>query len=345
MDFLRLIRYKNLIFIAALQWVVFYTVIIPITKLFQIEPDFVLSGLQFGLLVLSTVLIAAGGYVINDYFDTRIDGINRPDRVIVGKSISKKQASLIHQISTALGIVSGLFVAWQCRSFSVAIVVALIPGLLWFYSASYKRQFLVGNIVIALCAGFVPLIVVLASVENLTLPAHFGDLIRQTPIPQLLYTWVCGFSVFAFLLTLIREIIKDLEDQEGDREMESRSLPIILGETKTKIVLYALIAIMLGLLFFVWKKFIADFPLFVEDSSLALRYIIFGLALPLAYLLYLLAKANTPTKYHQAATFCKFVMVIGMLFGFIFYFLLAQGQGIAMFDLFMVNKDAAPIIH
>lgn len=338
MNFLNLIRYKNLIFIAALQWLMYYSILIPLLRVFQIDLQYAMHGYQFALLVGSSVFIAAAGYVINDYFDTRIDAINRPDKVIVGKSITKKQASLIHQIFTGIGVVLGLTVAYLCKSLTVGLIVAIVPGLLWFYSASYKRQFLLGNVVVALNAAFVPLIIVTAEVAFLCLPDNYGDLISQTPVIKILYAWVCGFAAFAFLTTLIREIIKDMEDEHGDREMEARTMPIVLGLSKTKIVVYALIAITLALIFYVYNKFIATYTLFgIEKSSLAIRYIIFGILIPFAYLVYLLIKAKKQENYHQAATFCKFIMVIGTLFSLVFYFLLARGQGIAMFDLFFVK--------
>ncbi len=336
--FLRLIRWKNLLFIAVLQWLVFFCLINPLLTVYGVNAGMMLPNWQFFLLMGATVLIAAGGYVINDYFDMRIDQINRPGRVIVGTVFTKSQASLIHQICTALGVVMGLVVAWQCRSLSLALVIAMVPGLLWFYSASYKRQFLMGNVVIALNAMFVPLVVAIAEVAYLSKDSNFGELIFSTPIAHDIYLWVCGFAAFAFLLTFIREIIKDIQDETGDREMESRTLPIKLGIFRTKIVLYALLALAAAALLHAQFVFIDSFELFGEETgSLSVRYIIFGLLLPLAYLMFLLIKAKTPADYRQASTFCKFIMIIGSLYLLVFYFLLAKGQGIAMFDLFMIK--------
>lgn len=336
MNYLNLVRYKNLLFIAGLQWLMYSCIILPVLKTFQIDAAEAITGLNFLLLIGSTICLAASGYVINDYFDTRIDTINRPEKVIVGKTVTKTAASRLHQILTALGVAMGLWLAFQAKSYTLGFIIALVPGLLWFYSASYKRQFLVGNLVVALNAALTPLIVVIAN--NAFLTKNFEGLISQTPIIPILLTWILGFAAFAFLSTLIREIIKDIEDIEGDREMESRTLPIVWGIPKAKIVLYALIAIMSGLLLLAYFKFISGFGLFGENKgTLAIRYIIFGLLLPLAYLVYLLIKAKTQADFHQAATFTKFIMILGSLFAFVFYFLLAQGQSIAMFDIFMVK--------
>lgn len=328
MNYLNLIRYKNLLFIAGLQCLIYYCIILPVLKTYALDINYALTATNFFLLVASTVTLAASGYVINDYFDTRIDAINRPDKMIVGVSVSKESASRLHQVLTVVGLLLGFWVAFQAKSYALALIIALVPGLLWFYSASYKRQFLVGNIVVALNAALVPLVIVVATGAFLTGENGYGELITQTPVMSFLLSWVLGFAVFAFLSTLIREIIKDIEDIEGDREMESRSLPIVWGAAKAKLVVYALILIMAGLLVLAHQKYIVDFVLFgTEKSSLSLRYIIFGLLLPLAYLVFLLVKAKQPEDYHQAASFTKYIMILGSLFSLVFYYLLAVGQG------------------
>jgi len=328
MKYLHLIRYKNLLFIAALQYLMRFAIIEPIMRVFAIPVA--TNNLHFSLLVIATIFIAAAGYVINDYFDTRIDAINRPDKVIVGVSVSKEQAMLMHQILTGIGVAAGLWVAYAAHSLTVGLIMVMIPGLLWFYSASYKRQFLIGNIIVALTAAFVPLVVI--QTESAFLQKEYGELILQTPVLPQLYGWVCGFALFAFFITWIREVIKDMEDEEGDREMESRTLPIKWGMKYAKLFLYGLIAITLGLL--AYARFgLIHFP----NDTLTTRYLIFGLFLPFAYLVYLIVKAKTPEDFHQASTFTKFIMIIGVLYSVIFYFLQAKIFGISFLNLFLVQ--------
>ncbi len=337
-SFFQLIRYKNLLFIAGLQWLMRYSVILPILNTFKVDKAFIMSDLQFGFLLLATVCIAAAGYVINDYFDTKIDGINRPDTVIVGKTITKKQASLLHQALTGIGVALGLFVAFQSQNLSLGFIILLVPGLLWFYSASYKRQFLLGNIIVALHAAFVPLLIVIAEMAFLRL--NTDELIFATPIPISLYGWVSGFAAFAFITTLMREIIKDMEDVKGDREMESRTMPIVWGIKKTKVVLYLLIAFTITALLFVQFNLINSFDLLLSEtkSTLSIRYIFVGLLLPFAYLVYLLIKAKNTTGFHYASSLLKFIMVVGSLYSLVFYFLLAKAQDISLFNLFIINQ-------
>ena len=197
--YLTLIRYKNLIFIAFVQLIIRQTVLMPVLQKygFEIAP----IDLATWLLILSTMLIAAGGYVLNDYFDIKIDAINRPEKQIVNKTVSKTVAMRIYQALTGAGVVAGLASAHFSQSYTLAFIFVVVPGLLWFYSASYKRQFLTGNITISFAAALTVLIVAINEVK--LLENEYGDLLFQTPLPSELYAWTAGFAVFSFLLTLI----------------------------------------------------------------------------------------------------------------------------------------------
>jgi 4-hydroxybenzoate polyprenyltransferase len=325
--FFKLIRIPNLAFIAVLQLLMRQAVLVPILRCFGFEVGNETDLIY--LLIASTLFIAAGGYVINDYFDIKIDLINRPEKQIVGKVYSRQTAMLMHQILTGIGVVLGLSLAYITRSFSLAFIFIVVPGLLWFYSASYKRQFMVGNVVVAFLAALTVLIVAIS--ELAFLEKVYGKLIYDTRIPQYIYEWIGGFSAFAFICTWIREIIKDLQDEMGDREMECRTMPIRWGVAKTKLFLYLLIIITLSGLFFI-NAFYITFP-----GTLSIRYIIFGLAFPFVALTYLLFTATSPSDYKQAATLTKIIMLVGVMYSFIFYYLLAKRAGISIFNLFLVQ--------
>ncbi len=156
----RLIRWSNLLFIIIIMLLMEKMVAEPLMLRAQFGVQ--LPWWAFCLLVLAVVLIAAGGYVINDYFDVRIDAINRPEKQIVTRTVSKQSAMLMHQIFTVLGVVCGLEVAWICHSWSLCLIFIFVPGLLWFYSSSYKRQFLVGNLIVAFSTALVPLLMAMA---------------------------------------------------------------------------------------------------------------------------------------------------------------------------------------
>ncbi len=327
MYFLKLIRIKNLVFIAFIQIIMRQVLLMPILQKYGFEISAI--DLNFLFMMLAIILLAAGGYVLNDYFDVKIDAVNRPDQLIVTKSVSKQNAMLYYQVLTGVGVVSGLLLAFRLSSFTLAFIFIVVPGLLWFYSSSYKRQFLIGNIIVALLAALSVLIV--AFVELAVLEQDFGTLLFETPIPHQFYLWIGGFSVFSFLLTWIREIIKDIEDEKGDREMECRTMALKWGTPKTKYFLYFLIAVTVVALFVI-QFFITEF-----EGNLTVKYITFGLALPLALLVFLISKAQNVTDYHQASTFVKFIMLSGVLYSFIFYFQMAKTYGISVFDIFIIK--------
>lgn len=325
--YIKIVRPVNLLFIAIIQLIMQYTVIIPIMQTYGFGTE--VKDLRLFLLIASTIFIAAGGYALNDYFDIKIDKINRPAKQIAGKEIQRSSLMIYHQVLTAIGVGCGLLLAYFSKSFTLAFIFIIVPGMLWFYSASYKRQFMIGNLVVSFNAALSVLIV--AIVQIAVLKNTYGDLLYETEIPKNIYGWVGGFSFFAFMSTWIREIIKDLEDKDGDMEMECRTMPIVWGNAKTKIFLYVLIFITFAL------AFAADIFLINFPGSLSTRYILFGIGLPYIVLIYLVYKSSTKEAFHQASVLAKVIMFIGVLYGFVFYYLQAKTYGFSMFNLFIIQ--------
>jgi 4-hydroxybenzoate polyprenyltransferase len=180
----------------------------------------------------------------------------------------------------------------------------VVSGLLYFYSASYKRQFLIGNIIVALLTAMVPMLVVFyewpALYKYYTLNA-----IRLPQINFIMY-WVGGFALFAFLTNLIREIIKDIEDFEGDIAYGRNTVPVILGVLSTKIVSIFLIAITILLLFLTWHYFVNDTITFI--------YLTAAVVLPLIYVIYMLVISKEKKQLHSASRIMKIVMLTGVLY-------------------------------
>jgi 4-hydroxybenzoate polyprenyltransferase len=205
-SFLRLTRAWNLVIIVFAQY---------FTAYFLAKAD-VLHDLRLFLLSLSTALIAAGGYVINDYYDVKIDYVNNPERVVVGKTIHRRFAILFHIALSALGIFVGLFISWK-----LALVNFLSVAVLWFYSNLLKRLPFIGNFTVALLTG--------ASIAVIILLYHTNVVL------------ILIYALFSFFMTLVREIIKDMEDLKGDNTYGCKTLPIVWGIRKTKIALYLLI--------------------------------------------------------------------------------------------------------
>ena len=158
-NYLQLIRWPNLIIIIITMIAIRYGVEYPFLKFNGFEFQF--SSIKFILLILSVVLIAAGGYAINDYFDRKIDLLNKPDKVVVGTHFDSRKAMTIHNLFTFIGLIIGLYLSYDIGYISFSFIFAIITGALWFYSTVYKRQLIVGNIIIALLTAVVPFMVLL----------------------------------------------------------------------------------------------------------------------------------------------------------------------------------------
>lgn len=303
-NYIKLLRIPNLIFIALIQFLMHFCVVTPVLKSYEIEPS--MSVFQLILLVIATSFIAAGGYIINDYFDVRIDEINRPDTRIVGKSLTRKQTMTFYQIISGIGVLAGLVLCYYAQSLTYAFIFLMTLGLLWFYSSSYKRQIVIGNLIISVLAAMVPFIVALF--ENRFLLLEYGLSEEMLYLNTSIMYWMGGFAFFAFIWTFIREVIKDMEDEKGDREMECHTFPVVLGMSKTKIILYVLILIALLLGGYI------VFLVVPLEGSLSWRYYLSGIGIPALVLIYLIYKARSKGDYHLCAQVTKVIMFIGTLY-------------------------------
>lgn len=313
---LRLIRFPNLVIIAATQYAMRYLLMEPLLPSHTFELQF--GNTQFFLLVLSTIFIAAAGYIINDYFDTQADMINKPDKVVVGIRISRRVAMTLHALLNIIGVGIGIYLSFYIDLPILSLVFVLATGLLWFYSTNYKRQFLVGNLSVAFLTGLVPLMVVLFEIPLLN--REYGQVMLRNEASFIyIFAWVGGFSFFAFLTTLIREVIKDAEDFEGDRAYGMKTLPIVLGSLWTKIVILALIGLTIFILIYLLLKYI----LFSVNPAdyISLVYFIAFLIIPLIGLSIQVVLARDKRGYGKASTMIKGVMLTGILYAVLVFYL------------------------
>ena len=265
---LRLTRAWNLLILIFTQY---------FTAWFLIGID-VTRDLKLFLLAISTTLIAAGGYVINDYYDVKIDFINYPDRVVVGKTIHRRFAILLHGALSLAGIALAVFLSWWI----VAIHIFSV-SLLWFYSNLLKRLPFVGNLAVALLTGL----------SLAVLNVLYWDI-------NLL---VIIYAVFAFFMTLVREIIKDMEDLKGDNTYGCKTIPIVWGIRKTKIFVYAIIGLFVVIVFAINQVYV----------HLPIIYFVMLLFVPLTWLVAQLARADVKRDYKLLSSFCKVIMLLGIL--------------------------------
>ncbi|WP_289055152.1 geranylgeranylglycerol-phosphate geranylgeranyltransferase [Carboxylicivirga marina] len=305
MNYLKLIRYKNLLMIGGMQYALRYGLILPILEHYSVSP--VLSHLRFAMVVASTLLLTASGYVINDYFDIRIDRINKPNKVLVGRFIARRTALFLHVLLTMAGILLGLFIAYVARKEIYALMYIAVPMLLWYYSTTFKRHIVIGNLVISFLTGIVVLLVV--SVEFAMLTKVHGAPIIRTEACSTAWFWTTGFAIFAFLSNFIREIIKDTEDIKGDKAVGCKTLPIALGITLAKsfVLILELVSVLAiwGIYFYVDE---------FQTIPYAIPYLLIGLTLPHVALMIKWMKAKTIADFHKVSGISKIIILMGVLF-------------------------------
>jgi 4-hydroxybenzoate polyprenyltransferase len=315
--FFKLIRLPNLLIMAFTQYMVRWCLLIPVLKLNAHDLDYSLLNVQmsefdFFLLVLATVMIGAAGYIINDYFDVRIDGVNRPDTNPVGKSVKRRVAMGAHMTINFIGVSLGIYLSWKYNYFRVgASLFIAVPALLWIYSTNLKRRFLIGNLVIAMLAAIVPLIVALFEIPNIQ--NAFSDLASSGYLNlSYIFRVTLIIALFAFVITLLREIIKDVEDYEGDMEYGCKTMPIVIGIARTKFVLAGISAIVIAGLG--WLQYMQSNA---KDWS-SFMYFTILLQLPLLYLSYRVLTAKGKKDWHFCSILVKVIMVAGISFLFLF---------------------------
>jgi 4-hydroxybenzoate polyprenyltransferase len=297
--FLKLFRWHNLLIIAATQYLFRYAIILPALEAGGIYP--VLSHLEFLLLVLATMMIGAAGYAINDYFDLRIDRINKPGRIVLGKDLSRRHAIFSHSLLNILAVAIGVFLSWRIGFWPLAVVFLAVPTLLWLYSIRYKRKFLVGNLLVAFLSAFV--IGIVWVVEYRSLEGTAG----LQPVSAMVGLFARVFAFFAFFTTLVREVIKDVEDVKGDARAGCKTIPVILGVSATRKLLLVMI--------FLIVVFVGYFQyyLFTTGWQLLVAYLLFLVQIPSLGLLLQGFKATSPPDYRRMQQLLKFVMLAGVL--------------------------------
>lgn len=312
--FLKLVRIENLIMIALTQVLLRYCVLQKVFNMNGIQLE--LRDTVFYGLVLSTVLIAAAGYIINDYFDVKTDTINHPDTVVVDKVIKRRWAIILHLTFTCLGIVLGMYAALKTGYLRLAIFHFAAAALLWFYSTHLKKQLLVGNIVVSLLSSaviFMPLVYELGVMQKLD--QGFILTYKHALLSVFKITFI--FSLFAFITSMAREIIKDMEDYKGDKETGGLTMPIVWGIRVSKFnVFFLLVITVILLLFVVYNTIKAQHVFFSLNNT----YILLSLVLPLSILALYTLKASESKQFKRASLLLKFVMLMGLCYSFIFYY-------------------------
>lgn len=319
-DLIRLTRPLNLLIVALTMVVMRYGVIGGICKrdfsrdylpssfsvngvTYSPQVGFQLSLVMFVLLIISTVLIMAGGNVINDYFDTRIDRVNKPGSVLVGRSVKRRVAMATHWILSGSGLLLGVLVALLAHQKWLALIPPFSVGALWWYSATAKRQLLLGN---GLVATLSAIAVLQVGLYDLRMLEHGGEA-DSLFCMRSLWWWMLGYTAFAFVSTLLRELQKDMADVRGDAANGCRTVPIAWGMKAARLLVAfwaMLIIVALGLL--------AD-RVFTEVAARVYLYLL--VIVPILVSCVLTWNARDRDQHNRAGNVMKLAMVFAVLFG------------------------------
>lgn len=302
MKYLNLIRWPNLLIMLLTMMLLRHMVIAPRLALAGIDPN--ANNLLFFLYALTTLLIAAGGYIVNDMMDIDVDRLNKPDKMIVTKSVSMLVASRLYYSLTLAGSLSGLVIGYLVDNWIIGLSFPVAAGAMWFYSKRYKRMLLIGNLVVSFATAGI--LVMIWVVEFFAL-ARQPDLFTQAVgvMPEIT-GFVMAYTLFAMLATMLREIIKDVEDMEGDAKGGCRTFPIVYGVLPAKNLSIALLTTLLLMIGF-WQ-----YILYLQHYTHAMIFLFLALISGLL-LLARLALASLTVHYSQASLLAKILMLAGLL--------------------------------
>jgi 4-hydroxybenzoate polyprenyltransferase len=268
----------------------------------KIEEAFTLSLFQFCLLIASTVAIAAFGYLWNDYNDANCDRINHPNKKILSELFSQKTMYFVLGFLAFLSVNIGIYIAFLIGNFKCVLFQIVALGLLWFYSTHYKKQFLVGNFIISFLS--LMMFVQPAFYDPIMFPPYYN---YEMPVVALIIKIMFFYGIIVFLVSLMRELIKDVEDREGDMATVAYTLPIVWNVRKMKRYFYCL----MGIYFFILTLVLVLIFEYIKIDFAAI--IIMLMITPAAYSTYIMAKASTKADYTHVSLSLKILMLSGLI--------------------------------
>ncbi|MBS1934012.1 MAG: geranylgeranylglycerol-phosphate geranylgeranyltransferase [Bacteroidetes bacterium] len=300
--FFRLVRWPNLFFIALTQVLFYYFILLPSFKFSGAISQNVLRLDIFFLLSFSSVLIAAAGYIINDYFDLNIDRVNKPDKLIIERHIKRRWAIIWHWMLSGIGVAIGFYVSWEIRNPLIVLSHVVCVTLLWFYSTTFKKKLLIGNVIISLLTAWVILILYVCEFRfGIFTDAQYQHIMSR------IFKFAILYAGFAFIISLIREVVKDIEDREGDERYHCKTMPVVWGVNVSKVFAATwLIVLILSLV-------IIEFYILQFKWWWTIIYCALFIILPLILILRDLYKAMTAAHYHRLSQLIKMAMLTGIL--------------------------------
>lgn len=243
LDFIRLTRPVNLGIIAFTMYAMRFGVMKSIYLKHGVPNGFELSEAHFAISVLVMIFLAAAGNMINDYFDLKVDRVNKPERIIVGRTVKRRVVMAGHHAFNISATLLTVYLAYAHQVWWIVLFPITMAALLWFYSLTFQKRIWIGNFVVALLVSVVPIwagILETSKAES-TFTLLGGD---GLSLSQDIWIWLFSFAGFAFWTTLIREVQKDMEDVEGDKAEGFKTIPIVWGRASTRKYLSLLFSIL-----------------------------------------------------------------------------------------------------
>jgi 4-hydroxybenzoate polyprenyltransferase len=273
--------------------------------------DPLLSVVDFFLLMLASIAIAAAGYIINDYFDMDIDFINKPERMIIGRTVSRRWAMLLHMLMSLTGLFLTAIVSMHLGSLWLLFMNFLSVFLLLLYSSTFKKKLIIGNVIISLLTAWVIISLFVAAFK-------WNDLEymnSKQAVLSTLYKYTIVYAAFAFVVSLIREVVKDAEDQLGDKQYGCTTMPIQWGETGTKIFLFVWIFVLASSLLSILVAQTLSIALydFFNFKTWGQSILLLILLLQLIMMVRKLKRASVPNDYSVISRDLKIFMLTGIL--------------------------------
>ena len=297
-SFLKLIRYKNLLMVLFTVVLTKYALINSFTS--------IISEFQFIILTIAILCITAAGYIINDIYDIEADKINKPANVFIGKTIILKNAWFAYFFLTITGLILGIYISYLKGNSSYSIFFISTIALLYWYSKSLKRIAVIGNIVVSFLTALTIFMVFIFEAKNTHSSSNLSEAIAffftSLSITATIFTYIS----FAFLMTFIREIIKDIEDINGDYALKMKTLPILIGIQRTKKIVLVISSFMLLLILIILRQELINLPLLFW-------YTLLFIISPFTYFFYKLFSAKKTKDFHLLSTIIKGIMCFGIL--------------------------------
>lgn len=296
--FFKLIRWPNLVFIGLTQ-VLFFYCILPF--IYNDLPESGLPTPVFYLLVTASVCIAAGGYIINDYFDLNIDLVNKPSKLVIEKYINRRWAILLHLGVSFIGFAISCYAGYKLKNIYIPFCNLLAIAALFFYSTTFKQKLLIGNVLISLLTSWTILVLTVAEYKRLQ-----GTDVYSLIIPRLLKVSFL-YAGFAFIISLVREVVKDMEDIEGDLKYHCKTMPIVWGIPVSKVFAGVWLVVLTG--------GVAGLQFYVLQFGwwLSVLYSVLFIILPLIWILNKLYRAQIAKDFSRLSSAIKMVMFTGIV--------------------------------